>query len=259
VEVPIRTRTFATVLLVAAAVALLPPAAWGAIAVGPGGLSGTRTTNGGGIEIVGAGGWSGGVGNNGFQISWDITGPDAGWWTYSYTISGVGDNVPLTKALSHFILEVTNPVGGIDDPLEWDWDSPFAPSEEHTTYDPNSSNPGLPGPIYGVKWDTPPDDDDDDDDDWTIFAVTFRSVREPVWGDFYAKDGKDRKDGGDETYAYNSGFGVDPAPGATDYTAWIARPNGSDSVPEPSSLVVWGFGFLACLAAAGFKRRRPLT
>ena len=79
--------------------------------------------------------------------------------------------------------------------------------------------------------------------DLNTTMVVFTTPEVPVWGDFYAKDG-----GGTGTsaiYAYNAGFGTDPAANATSFINWIPRPDGQPrpvtqgEVPETASLIVW--------------------
>jgi hypothetical protein len=55
--------------------------------------------------------------------------------------------------------------------------------------------------IYGVKFETR------QDDPANKVTITFTTLHQPVWGDFYAVDGKKP---GSPTYAYNTGFGIDP-------------------------------------------------
>ncbi len=197
----------------------------------------TRSTSVGGV--IGHGGWDG-VGDNGFQIGWEISYDDSsGVYSYSYSFSGVG-GLDLSKSLSHWNLEVTNPAASGDF---------FNLSEDFTVGPvlmtvPSSGNPSMPAAIYGIRWETP---DDVDRVNWT---VSFDSWRAPVWGDFYAKDGID---GGVLSVAWNTGFGVDPTDTTTDFTDWIARPNGTP-IPEPATLLLFGAG-IAGLAGLRLRRK----
>jgi hypothetical protein len=107
-------------------------------------------------------------------------------------------------------------------------------------FDGGNSNPGMPNPpgyIYGFKWEAPNEDLYPDEPDWLVMTFSFDSTKDPVWGDFYAKDGMD---GDAWTYAYNIGFGEDPS---DDFKNWIARPDGA-SVPEPGTMFLLGAGII---------------
>jgi hypothetical protein len=75
-------------------------------------------------------------------------------------------------------------------------------------------------------------------------TVSFYSTRVPVWGDFYAKDGRDKSAGEDSPVAaWNAGFGVtdvDPtAPassGSIDHHVLV--PDSMLAIPEPASIAV---------------------
>jgi hypothetical protein len=136
-----------------------------------------------GDGLVGAASW------NSAELFWtvdDETNP--GLWTYVYSFS-VG-----RKAISSIIIgaaesfALQNIKDGTSNGLEL---GQFGQN--------GKSTPGLPEEIYGLKW--------------SISGKSFECVRTvvtdraPMWGDFYAKDGKDK---GDWVYAYNSGFGSMP-------------------------------------------------
>ncbi|MBN1554786.1 MAG: PEP-CTERM sorting domain-containing protein [Phycisphaerae bacterium] len=168
-------------------------------------------------------------------ISWTITNEDleapAGFdWKYTYTLS-----VPK-KDISHILLEASN------------GEHPFTAANladvtgtdayEVDTFTPGKSNPLLPADLYGVKFDDLSDTD---------LVISFYSDRAPVWGDFYAKDGKNK---GKDVVMYNTGFTdpdpIDP-PSDGSNAGHLLRP---DTTPEPSLLV------LLSLGGAGLLRRR---
>jgi hypothetical protein len=111
-----------------------------------------------------------------------------GLWTYSYSFS------VEAKEISHVIIEVAE--GFKQQNLRGD----TTPKYELGTFGhKGNSTPGIPGDIRGMKWET------------SGKALTYSWVivtdRAPMWGDFYAKDGKDR---GNWVFSYNTGFGSEP-------------------------------------------------
>lgn len=90
-------------------------------------------------------------------------------WHYSYTFNVAKYDV------SHFIIQVSD---------NFDDNDLFNPSHNGPivigTYTIDNGNPGMPGEIYGIKF---------DQTSGTDLTVSFDSPREPMWGNFYAKDG----------------------------------------------------------------------
>jgi hypothetical protein len=148
-------------------------------------------------------------------------------WNYMYTWYG------YRKDLSHIIIEVTpGAVAG---------DFIFSPGElvtlggigTYTATSEGNSNPGMPGPMYGMKLETT--------EETNYINFGFDTWRPPVWGDFYAKDGNSGP-----VYAYNTGFlDEDPASDTGD-GRHIVVPDGigTSSVPEPGTLLLLGLGLI---------------
>ena len=182
-------------------------------------------------------GWSG-AGNNGFQIAWNIS-ETGGVYTYNYTISGVG-GINLSKQLSHWILEVTD---GSEANEFWDVYPTFNTDESPKTWLPNQGNstPEMPGNLFGIKWDVPEGQGD-------TYSVTFKSYKDPVWGDFYAKDGFQDPEW---AVAWNKGFGKDPT--TTNFTNWIATPDNGTPIPIPGTVLLLGSGLMGLV---GFRRKK---
>ena len=121
------------------------------------------------------------------MLSWAVDDSNVaslGLWHYEYTLT-----VPR-GGISHMIVEVSDDDPGpaftlgnlfspTADPQGWT-DAGHASIQLFT---PGGSNPGMPGDLYGLKF------DGDDGFDETTVTVSFDSNRGPVWGDFYAKDG----------------------------------------------------------------------
>lgn len=222
------------------ALALVATVGWlgglsAATPVNPVDYTGLRT---GGTGVTGTTPWS----NPGvFQLGWNISqaGP---LFHYAYSLN-ISEKNP-----SHILIELSDSItpenmntvitnmqlngSPISDPVP----TLFSPS------DPGNSNPGLPGNLYGMKINFPVGSDS--------WLLTFDSTRQPVWGDFYSKDGKS---GDHFVYAYNTGFGIDPPAGLLSYVPWIPTPDTHDvPVPEPSTYLL----LMTALGLGAFMTQR---
>jgi hypothetical protein len=188
--------------------------------------TGSLSTAGGGI--VAGGSWPG---TAGVTLSWVVqdVGPN---WQYSYTFSSPVPN------MSHIIFELSAGVTSLVTNPPADLYTTSTPGD----FGPGPSNPGMPGTMYGVKFDVVSGSNP--------FTVTFVSDRSPVWGDFYAK-------GGASSFAYNAGFlAADPTDPPSDGSInnHILRPdtNGPPpAVPVPPTVALALVGGLT----AGIGRR----
>lgn len=150
-------------------------------------------------------------------------------WKFTY-------EVEVTQArgtpwdISHLILQVSDNFTSSDlkeSPL---WEGP-------KTYGATPSNPGIPGKVFGIKLDTGASDGGK-------YVITLHSTRIPMLGDFYAKQGS-------RDFAYNAGFGLDPAL-HPEYKIWV--PDTRVDVPEPHE-----YALIVGLGLVGFaihRRRR---
>jgi len=210
-------------------------------------------------------GWNGGppTGSNGFELSWNITQASNGLFTYTYTISG-GDVNVLSKGLSHWILEGTDPsvlsdfgnltVTGTYKSGSYTVSDPFL-SGGLGTWTEQQGSPNLPSDIYGLKINLqiPNPSGGTSLVGLDTATISFTTYHQPVWGDFYAADGQYNPPGPEPQYrvtAWNTNFGTDPTITTTDFTGWITTPD--SIVPEPG-LCVLGFG---ALVAGVFARRQ---
>ena len=197
-----------------------------------GDYSGSRSYSAG--QVTATGGWA----TSDFTVSWDIENV-GGSHPYHYTYTFSGSDGDLSKAISHAILQVSDVANASD----FTFTSTDTVEGPITFGDMGNSNPGIPGDIYGVKL--------DDLSDGTV-VFDFYSTKDPIWGDFYAKDGVDNNQGEKtDVYAYNTGFGVDPT-GASSFDNWIPRPDSGMAVPEPTTLLLLG----SAMGAAALKRRK---
>lgn len=184
----------------------------------------------GGSGLCGTDGWSDAL------LSCVVTSPNENqeYWSYVYTFR-VDE-----KAISHIILEVSPGLELYGRDLDYEGPKTWSPD--------NNSNPGLPGYIYGLKWDFK---------DLLEVTITIITNRAPMWGDFYAKDGKDNVDGEWQwVYAFNSMFGMSTnSPiGNGNAGGFVLVP---DTTPTPAALEPGTLILLAAglLGVGGFAKK----
>jgi len=176
-------------------------------------------------------------------MSWTVdneTTPN--YWHYSYTFT-----VP-TKDISHHIIEASTTLTS-DDILNLAWSGGVT---EIQTQKESQGNPNLPSTFYGIRLEPTAED--------TTMTFSFDTVRDPIWGDFYAKDGDG---GGSDITAWNAGFGTaaeESNTADTHYDPTDGPSGGSiryhllipDTIPEPSTMLLLALGSVVLM----LRRRR---
>lgn len=174
---------------------------------------------------------------------YEVASLDDAIFKYTYT----WEDPDASKDLSHIIIQLSN------DPTAWyKFETPSCLSQpEIGTWTSNNgnSNPGMPGDVYGVKFDLTED----------VSSVTFSIItdRVPAWGDFYVEDGRANKD--DFAAAWNAGFGNEPFRDYEDGDVFpnkILRPDSrpAGSVPDGgASAALLGLGLVGLATLARQK------
>lgn len=166
-------------------------------------------------------------------ISWVILDNGNGTLTYTYSFFTPTQDQEGSTGLdpSHFILELSQGCNeqGSGCVQQFNGDIEYS-----SNWSSSPSNPGMPGSIYGVKFDE------------GQITYTFISNRMPVWGNFYAKKGNDGM--------WNLGL-TGQSQYLEDVLYYIPRPDTDQPgppIPEPGTVALLGAG----LAALGLLRRR---
>ena len=189
-----------------------------------------------GAGLTGNGAWA-----EGSSISWVVSDDFCEGWSYSYDLTVIG------KDISHVIIEVSDVfqqsnILGETSLVVGDYSSELQ----------GGSNPGMPSEMRGVKLDVV--------GDTKSLSWSFCSDIAPVWGDFYAKDGK-QEAGETEVYVYNTGFNdEDPEWEVSDGSfnnhiivpdSVSTPPDDPGPIPEPGTAILGALGLLLI-----FRRRK---
>ena len=187
-----------------------------------------------------------------FTIAWTVTNEGTpmlnGYpsWQYSYALT-----TESTKAFSNVLISVSTGFSLEDFQAVTGGMPGWAPSEHFPKTMPTS-----PAASQWLKFSKPANFSNDL---YTV-DISFYSTRVPVWGSFFADDGKTKIDGTNyENFAYNREFcekfeGVGLAAGT--FAGYIIRPDGVSSippVPEPLTMVS---AFLMIGGLGAYIRRR---
>ncbi len=193
---------------------------------------------------------------------WVSENPDTSWhYKYVYSVW------PSNGAISHLIIETTPDVFDSSSLFNVSW---MGWDVNETTVEigwhhEGPGSPGLKADTYGIKFNVP--DDLDPDPDPKTVTIEFDARHRPVWGDFYAKDGRFGLETGYNA-AWNAGLtfpdgeGVEydppggPGDGSVEYHILVPD---SSVIPEPISMIFFGTGLVGVLGYVARRKMRGRT
>lgn len=175
--------------------------------------------------------------NDTFTISWDVDYGSNGTWRYTYELTSTTPN------LSHWIIQVSD-----NFTMASVLSGSTAGLELNTYSGANPSNPGMPSPMYGLKWNMSSGS--------ATASTIIISDRMPVWGNIYLK-------GGNGPFAYNVNWfgtanGTDVTQGS-DLFGYIARPDSVGTPPPDDPLPLPSIAWLTFLGLGLLGARRLRT
>lgn len=203
----------------------------------------------GGITAVGL--W-GSINVPDVSMEWWVSQINATTWHYKYEFIVEPATSGQNKKVSHIEIETSSPfVAGLPDISNLTVNgfsaTPIIDTWSSSTH--GGSDPTIPGPMFGLK----PDSDNFD----LSNIIEFDSTRIPVWGDFYAVDGKNTTPA---PSAWNEGFlRADPtvaAHGGTEDNHILRPDTGTYIAPEAGSLMLAVIGLIPIAGVCRLRLRR---
>lgn len=220
-----------------------------ALPIGPVELEGERSSkqvDGNFVDgIFATDGWA----DDNFNIKWDIASVND-HYEYKYTLSVSG--VKQVKGLSHWIFQISddatvNDFWGFaawtnseDDEDIFNEVDIIEALDNHEPSGSDPPNPYMPDDIWGFKIETITGEDFGPQ---TTFM--FNSIRVPIWGNMYAKNGMH-----DGIWATACNIGLED-PNSTDPIDYIVVPD-TNVIPEPGTVILMLFGLLGLV---GVKKK----
>jgi len=162
-------------------------------------------------------------------------------WHYEYVLT-VPDGNLGGGGISHMLLETSESFTA-NNIWNLSWSDTLI-GNNYGPGEPGKSNPGIPGDLFGIKFDKV-----SEAGEVISFSVDFYSDRNPVWGDFYSKDGVQNVKGvKTDNTAWNAGFtspDTDPSddPDNGSIGSHLLVPDTQTTrVPAPAALALGALG-----------------